>query len=156
MIAAPHTSNWDFPHALFGFWLMGLDLKYFIKDSYTKPFLYGWFFKWTGALGVDRSKRNNLVEHSVNLLKNSKTLVVLVPAEGTRKFVKRWRKGFYQIAMEAKVPISFGYLDYKNKIAGVGNVFQPTGDLEKDMQVIEDFYRNIEGKNPENYNPKIF
>jgi len=155
MIAAPHTSNWDFPFTIFGFWLMDIDLKYFIKDSYTRSPL-GWFFRWTGALGVDRAKQNNLVEHTASMLKGDKNLVILVPAEGTRKRVERWRTGFYQIAMQAQVPISLGYLDFEKKIAGVGDVFMPTGNFEADMQHIEDFYKNIPGKNPELYNPKIF
>ena len=70
MIAAPHTSNWDFPIALAAFWIMGLDVKFFIKDDYTKgPF--GWFFKWTGAVGVDRNKKkNNLTAFAIDLLKH--------------------------------------------------------------------------------------
>ena len=55
MVAAPHTTNYDFPIAIAIFWYMRVDLKYFIKDNYTKG-IFGWFFKWTGAIGVDRSK----------------------------------------------------------------------------------------------------
>jgi len=156
MVAAPHTSNWDFPFAVFGFWLMGINVKFFIKDNYTKPFLIGSIFRWLGALGVDRSKRNNLVEHCVELLTTQKKLTVAVPAEGTRGKVDKWRQGFYQIATQANVPITMAYMDYKKKEAGVARVYHPTGDFEKDMQVFEDFYKNIAGKNPENYNPKIF
>jgi 1-acyl-sn-glycerol-3-phosphate acyltransferase len=155
MVAAPHTSNWDFPFAILGFWYIGLDMKYFIKDSYTKSIL-GWFFTWTGALGVDRSKQNNLVEHTVNLLKTNRNLVILVPAEGTRKRVEKWRKGFYTIATEAGVPISLGYLDFKLKMAGIGQIFEPTGNFEADMQVIQEFYQTKTGKHPELYNPQIF
>jgi len=155
MVAAPHTSNWDFPFAIFGFWYMGLDMKYFIKDSYTKSIL-GWFFTWTGALGVDRTKQNNLVEHTVNLLKANKNLVILVPAEGTRKRVDKWRTGFYSIAQQAGVPISLGYLDYKLKIAGVGQIVTPTGNFEADMHLIQEFYKTKTGKYPELYNPQIY
>ncbi|MGB0177567.1 MAG: glycerol acyltransferase, partial [Owenweeksia sp.] len=42
MVAAPHTSNWDFPFALAAFWKMGVNLKYFIKSEYTRG-LFGWF-----------------------------------------------------------------------------------------------------------------
>lgn len=156
MIAAPHTSNWDFVYAIFGFWLMGLDLKYFIKNAYTKGPM-GWIFRFTGALGVDRSKHNNLVDYSVQQLRNNKgQMVILVPAEGTRKRVEKWRSGFYHIAVQAGVPISLGFLDYKNKIAGIGDVFMPSGNFEVDMQHIEDFYKTIQGKNPELYNPHIY
>jgi 1-acyl-sn-glycerol-3-phosphate acyltransferase len=156
MVAAPHTSNWDFLFAIFGFWIMGIEVRYFIKDTYTRS-LFGWFFRWTGAIGVDRTKRSNgLVDYAIELLKSHEKLVILVPAEGTRKRVERWKLGFYHIAREAGVPISLGYLDYPNKRGGVLKVFQPSGVLEQDMQFIQDTYLTVTGKYPENYNPQIY
>lgn len=156
MVASPHTSNWDFLYAMCAFWYMRVDLKYFIKDSYTRgPF--GWFFKWTGALGVDRSKsNNNLVPYSIELLNSNEQLIVLVPAEGSRKRVEKWKTGFYHIAVGAKVPVCCGYLDYEKKIAGILDVFWPSGDFEKDMHHIQELYRPIKGKFPEKYNPEIY
>lgn len=155
MLAAPHTSNWDIVYALAVYWLEGIDAKFLIKDSYTKGF-FGFFFKWLGAIGVNRSKNNNLVDYSVELFNSSESLVLMVPAEGTRQRVEKWKTGFYHIAKTAKVPVSFGFLDYKQKVAGVGNVYDLTGDFENDMQTIEDFYAEIETKHPELYNKKIF
>ncbi|MCT4623940.1 MAG: 1-acyl-sn-glycerol-3-phosphate acyltransferase [Schleiferiaceae bacterium] len=155
MIAAPHTSNWDFPNALAAFWLMGVDLKFFIKDAYTKS-LFGFIFKWMGALGVTRSKKNNLVNHAVTILNENPGIVILVPAEGTRSWVEEWKKGFYHIATEAKVRICLGYLDYKNKIAGIDQILEPTGNIQSDFEIIEKSYQQWTGKNPEMYNPEIF
>ncbi|MCH8553836.1 MAG: 1-acyl-sn-glycerol-3-phosphate acyltransferase [Schleiferiaceae bacterium] len=157
MIAAPHTSNWDLPYALGGFWLMRLRVKYFIKSMYTKSPV-GFLFKMTGAVGVERGndKKNNLVAASIDYLNTQSAAVVLVPAEGTRKRVERWRTGFYHIALGAKVPISLGYLDYKNKEAGILDVFHPTGNFEADMLHIQEKYRGIQGKYPELYNEQIF
>ncbi len=155
MLAAPHTSNWDIVYALAVYWLEGIDAKFLIKDNYTKSF-FGFFFKWLGAIGVDRKKNNNLVDYSVQLFNTSENLILMVPAEGTRRRVEKWKTGFYHIAKNASVPVSFGFLDYKNKIAGVGNVYNLTGDFETDMQRIEDFYAPIQGKHPELYNKKIF
>lgn len=155
MIAAPHTSNWDFPIALAAFWIMGLDVKFFIKDEYTKG-LFGWFFKWTGAVGVDRNKKkNNLTAFAIDLLQQKK-IVVIVPAEGTRARVEKWRTGFYRIAVEAKVPISLGTLDYKEKFADILDVFMPTGNFEEDMLYIQEQYKVINARFPENYNQQIF
>lgn len=156
MIAAPHTTNWDFPIALGAFWVMGVDLKFFIKDNYTKG-LFGWFFKSLGAIGVNRENRKNgLVQHAVNLLKERKELVIMVPPEGTRKPVDKWKLGFYHIAVTAEVPIGLGYLDYDKKEAGVANVFDPVGIVEQDLKYIQEIYRPIKGKNPEWYNTEIF
>lgn len=154
MVAAPHTSNWDFPFALAAFWMMGIDLKYFIKQFYTAG-LHGYFFKWTGAIGVNQKKHGNLSDYAIRLLKERK-MVVLVPAEGTRKKVDKWRTGFYRIAIEAQVPISLGYLDYAKKEAGVMGAFKPSGIFEEDMAYIEAQYRDITPCHPEDYNPKIF
>lgn len=155
MLAAPHTSNWDIVYALAVYWLEGIDAKFLIKDDYTKGF-FGFFFKWLGAMGVDRAKNNNLVDYSVELFNNSEQLVLMVPAEGSRKWVPKWKTGFYHIANQAQVPVSFGYLDYKKKIAGVGEVYPLTGDFEGDMQKIQDFYSDITAKHPELYNQKIY
>lgn len=155
VIAAPHTSNWDFPFTLGAFWLMGVDLKFFIKDSYTNG-LAGPLFRWFGALGVNREKKNNLVKHAATLLNKYQELAIVIPAEGTRSFVDEWKSGFYHIASEAKVDICLGYLDYKNKEAGIGKLIHPSGDLKNDLEIIEAYYKNYSGKNPEMYNPVIF
>jgi hypothetical protein len=40
------------------------------------------------------------------------------------------------------------YLDYGNKIVGVGPSFIPSGDLKADFEIIRAFYTGIVGKNP--------
>lgn len=156
MIAAPHTTNWDLPFSLAAFWLMRIDVKYFIKDVYTNSW-FGWVFKWTGAVGVSRKNaKNNLVQASIDFLSSAEKIVLLVPAEGTRKRVEKWKSGFYHIAKGAQVPVSLGYLDYAKKEAGILDVFPLTNNWEADMAHIQAAYKPITGKYPENYNPTIF
>lgn len=156
MVAAPHTSNWDFPFALAGFWMMELPVRYFIKDFYTKG-PWGWFFKWTGAIGVNRKKaKNGLTEFAIEQLKKNDPMVILVPAEGTRKRVEKWKTGFYRIAQEVQVPISLAYLDYQKREGGVLTVFEPSWNFEQDMEFIQKQYHGISGKFPEKYNPQIY
>lgn len=135
---------------------MKVDVKYFIKDYYTKG-LFGWFFKWTGAIGVDRKKVNNdLTAFAVELLEKHEELIILVTPEGTRKKVDKWRTGFYRIATTANVPITLSYVDFPDKLAVIAEVYHPTGDFETDMTYIENFYKSRRGKYPENFNEKIF
>jgi 1-acyl-sn-glycerol-3-phosphate acyltransferase len=156
MIGAPHTSNWDMLFSLAGMWAAEYRPKFFIKNDWTDHPLVGWLIRWLGGIGVDRNKRNRLVEYSVEMLNKEKELILLVPAEGTRSRVKQWKKGFYYIARQAKLPVILAYLDYKKKEAGVGKIIELTGDFEKDMTEIENFYKNITAKYPEKYNPQIF
>ncbi len=156
MIGAPHTSNWDIVFSLAGMWAAGYRPRFFIKKEWTDNLFVGWLIKWLGGIGVDRGKRNNLVEHSVEMLNLADELILLVPAEGTRSRVPAWKKGFYHIALQADLPVILAYLDYGKKEAGVGDVLRLTGDFEKDMLKIEDFYKDVTAKYPENYNPEIF
>ncbi len=155
VVCAPHTSNWDFVFAMCFFFVKKVPVQFFIKKSYTKG-ISGAFFKYLGAVGVDRSKSNNLVDFAVSEFERRDSLILLVPAEGTRKRVDRWKTGFYHIAKNANVPVAMGYLDFKKKEAGVKHFFDLSGDFDKDMQQIEDFYKEFTAKFPENYNPKIF
>tara|TARA_B100000768_G_scaffold153648_1_gene149949 strand:+ start:49 stop:603 length:555 start_codon:yes stop_codon:yes gene_type:complete len=152
-VAAPHTSNQDFIFSLGAFWLMRLPLKFLIKDSYTKWYFFG-FFTWLGGIGVNRSQRKDLVSYSVELLKTTNYNLMLSP-EGTRKKVDKWKTGFYHIAKGAGVDISLGYLDYSLKTAGLLDVLNPD-DLEPTLSKVADLYAPIQGKNPENYNIKIY
>ncbi len=156
MIGAPHTSNWDIVFSLAGMWAAGYRPRFFIKKEWIDKPVIGAFIRWLGGIPVDRTKRNNLVQHSVEMLRTSDELMLLVPVEGTRSRVPEWKKGFYHIALQAGVPVVLAYLDYKKKEAGVGGVVELTGNFEEDMIRIENFYKNISAKYPEKYNPQIF
>jgi 1-acyl-sn-glycerol-3-phosphate acyltransferase len=153
MIAAPHTSNFDLIFTLGAFWLMRLPIKFFIKKFYMKWYFFG-VFKWLGAIGVDRSKNGDLVSYATELMKVRNDITLMVPAEGTRRAVDRWKTGFYYIALHSGKSISLGYLDYKKKQAGILEVI-PTDEKDKTFDRIEAVYSSISAKHPEYYNKKI-
>ncbi|QQS46653.1 MAG: lysophospholipid acyltransferase family protein [Acidobacteriota bacterium] len=145
LIAAPHTSNWDFPVMLLA--AFGLRAKAFWigKNSlFRKPF--GALFRWLGGLPVDRSTAHNVVNQASALFNEEDELILAIAPEGTRKKVSSWKTGFYYIALNAKVPIVFGFIDYGRKRTGAGPLLMPTGDIEEDMKVIRAFYGDIRGK----------
>ena len=110
---------------------------------------FGFFFKWLGGVPVDRRDRNNLVAAVVDVLKERDELILIIAPEGTRSRTKRWKTGFYYVALGAGVPILLGYLDFARKRGGILHVFHPTGDIEADMAAIRLHYDGIEGKHPE-------
>ncbi|MCB0432157.1 MAG: acyltransferase, partial [Mangrovimonas sp.] len=69
--------------------------------------------------------------------------------EGTRNKVTTWKTGFYYIALKAKVPIIMFTLDFQNKRNHVSNPFFPSGNIEKDLKIMRDFYDGVIGKIPE-------
>lgn len=155
LVCAPHTSNWDFPFALAAFNIVGLKLNYFIKKSWFF-FPMNLFFKSTGGIPVDRSKKTGMVALMIQVLKESDEMIVAVPAEGTRSWVPKWKTGFYHMATAANVPVLPGFVDFKKKQVGFGPPFQLEGDFESDMSRIQDFFKDKRPKHPNKYNPKIF
>ena len=77
--------------------------------------------------------------------------LVICP-EATRKKTDRWKKGFYLIAEGAKVPVALGFIDYNKKTCGVGGMMTPSGDYDKDLADIWEFYKDIKAKHPERFN----
>jgi len=151
LIVAPHTSSTDFAIGRLACWYMKIDASFLIKKESFKG-LFGLFLKALGGVPVDRDKGSSIVHQVVKLINNSKKICIIITPEGTRKLVKNWKKGYYFIATEAKIPIVFGFVDYAKKSGGVGPTFYPSGDYEKDFEVIANFYRGMKGKHPENFN----
>ena len=151
LIAAPHTSNWDFPVTLMICFALRLKVYWMGKSSLFPPLLGG-IMRWLGGIPVDRSRAGNLVQGTVDAFNKAERLTVIVPPEGTRSKVTHWKTGFYYIAQGAGVPIALGYLDFRKKEGGIGQMFQPTGDIAADMVEIQAFYTGITGKNPGAFN----
>ncbi len=149
MVAAPHTSNWDLLYARAAFFLMGIPVRFTVKKEWVDNPLVGGLMRSLGALAVDRSRNNSLVDGMVKLFNEREELIIMITPEGTRKYQPKWRKGFYFVAQGANVPILLGFLDYKNKEAGVGPAVYPTGDYEADLEKIKAYYRTKTGRYPE-------
>ena len=155
VIAAPHTSNWDFAVGRCFAYIIGISPKYLIKSELFFPILKI-LIKWNGGIPVYRNSKNNIVDQISGLYNSKDKLIIGISPEGTRKKVDRWKTGFYHIAVKANVPIILTKLDYKNKEVGFIDKLKPSGDIEKDLDFIQEKYKDIIGKIPENYNTKIF
>jgi 1-acyl-sn-glycerol-3-phosphate acyltransferase len=148
LIAAPHTSNWDLPYTLMLAFVLRLNVYWMGKASLFRwPF--GPVMRWLGGIAVDRSRSGNLVAASAAALVNADgPTQLVVPPEGTRGKTRHWKTGFYYIALEARVPIVLAFVDYERKVGGLGPLFTPTGDVERDLAQIKRFYAPIKGKRP--------
>ncbi|MFY0608328.1 MAG: 1-acyl-sn-glycerol-3-phosphate acyltransferase [Cyclobacteriaceae bacterium] len=153
MIAAPHTSNWDFVFAISAMDQLGLNPRFTIKKEFNF-FPLGSLIANLGAIWIDRSKtkKGGMTEFMVSLFTNDdQPLTVVVTPEGTRSPNPKWKTGFYYAALEAKMPICLSFMDYDKKVTGVGMCFMPSGNIEDDMKKIMDFYSNVSPKFPENF-----
>ncbi len=150
LIVAPHTSNWDFVIGRLTFWSSRVKIRVLIKKE-VFVFPFGILLRKMGAVPVARGKKNNMVDQVVDLLNQNEKMVVVITPEGTRQLTRKWKKGFYLIAMQAQVPIVLAFIDYRKKTGGVGPILHPTGDFEKDMEFIQNFYKEKSARHPERF-----
>ena len=154
VISAPHTSNWDFLIGRCFAYIKGIKPKYLIKSE-----LYIWplsiLIRWNGGVPVYRKKEKDMVKQVVDRLNKTDEMILGIAPEGTRAKVEKWKTGFYYIAQEAKIPIVLLYMDYTKKEIGYFDVFWPSGNLQNDLNIIQNFYQEVQGKYPEKYNPNI-
>lgn len=147
LIAAPHTSNWDF------IYFLGLTDDLGIKPHFmAKTSLFRWpftnFMLDMGGVPVDRSANKNYVDSMIEEFKRRKEFMLTIAPEGTRGSVKAWKTGFYHIAMGAGVPLVVGMMDYRSKSGGLGPAIWPTGDYVADMKKVAEIYASVTPKYP--------
>jgi len=149
-VVAPHTSNWDFVIGVFARSIAHLGhVKYLAKSSLFKP-PFGWLFRALGGYPVDRSKKNDLVPQVVGYFRNIPGFSIAITPEGTRKRVDRWRTGFYHIAHQAGVPVVLTAFDYPTRRVIFREPFTTTGDKDRDIAFMLDWFRRFKGRHPEN------
>jgi len=152
VVAAPHTANQDGVMLVLTGWILRIRLDWMVKAEITRgPF--GWIIKALGGVPVDRSASFDMVDQMVEQFAKRETLALIVAPEGTRKKRDHWKSGFYWIAHRANVPILCGVIDYQRKVVDMsGEVIQPSGDINADIERIWAQYRGATARYPEKVN----
>jgi len=152
IIVGPHTSNWD---GIFGFAaILGLDAKitFFGKHNLFKQPILGKFLTYMGGIPVDKSKPGSgLTDIAIqNMSKLSGSLLAMAP-EGTRAKTEKLKSGFLRIAHATEGKVFLAAFDFENKKILLDSFFEISGDYERDIAYVREYYTNFQGKYPENY-----
>ena len=148
IMAANHTSNWDFLVFLGTINALGRQVRFIGKHSLFK-WPMGGFMRALGGVPVDRSAPQDLVSQIVEQFEANEDFALIVAPEGTRSRTSDWKTGFYQIALRAGVPIVCAGPDYPTRRGVIGPVIHPTGNYAEDMKPAFAFFRSITPKHPE-------
>ena len=153
LIAYPHTSNWDFLVGILTKWAIGLEVKFWAKDSLFRLPLIGTWMRWVGGVPVDRSGANGMVGSVVKQMQQAPYFWLALAPEGTRSLTAGWRSGFYRVAVQGAVPLGMVYIDYAHKRCGVTQFIWPSGNEDQDMQRIASIYADRIGCRPQLASP---
>lgn len=149
VLALPHTSNVDGVYAIPS--LFALDLKISIMGKHTlfKVPVLAQLLRWMGIIPIDRDNKGSVLQASIDKFKTGEPLFLGLSPEGTRKYTKEWKTGFYYLAVGANVPILPVALDYKTKEIRFMSLVYPTGDILGDLQKIYNQYQGVVPRYPE-------
>ncbi|HEU4647925.1 MAG TPA: 1-acyl-sn-glycerol-3-phosphate acyltransferase [Gemmatimonadales bacterium] len=159
IIVVPHTSNWDFLVGLACGYGAGLLSRwpygFFVKDSLFRGPL-GAALRGLGGIPINRRAPHDVVRKSVEKFATGQRYLLVITPEGTRRRTERWKSGFYHIAREALVPVVPVAFDYGRRECRIGAAMELTGDSERDLESVRQFYAGITAKRPENFGPIRF
>ena len=157
-VVAPHTSSLDFTIGATYLWSCCSNGRVFIKKE-----LFFWplgpILRKLGGISVDRGNhKNDMVGTAVREFAKGEPFSIAITPEATRKPVKRWKKGFYEIARRARVPIVPTYVDFSKKEIGAFDtieLYDKDGNLkyseDEVMQMVRSLYRASIAKHPEKF-----
>jgi len=115
---APHSSNWDFVHAVAAVFTLGLHVSFIGKHTLFRGPL-GRFMTWLGGIPVDRARPDGVVEAVQARFARGGPLWFGVAPEGTRRRGAPFKSGFYRVAQATGVPIVPVYFDYRRRVIGI-------------------------------------
>ena len=147
---APHTSNWDFVLGQLYSYADGVKINFLMKKEWFF-FPLGALFRRLGGIPVNRQKKGSMTDALAETARQSEEFRLCVTPEGTRKSNPEWKKGFYYIALKAGLPILLYGVDYERKLIQCTKVVVPTGDIDREMAEIKEYFKNFRGKHPEQF-----
>ena len=150
IIFAPHTAHIDAFYGKLGFKELGI--KYlFLSKKELFFFPMNLLMKKFGSMAVRGVKGKNAIYQVAEILNQADELNIVISPEGRISKVDDWNKGFYYMALKAKVPIVVGFLDYEKKQMGVKGTIYKLGNYDQVIKQINEMYKDVKGKNPEDF-----
>ena len=150
LIVAPHTSNWDFILFVLTVSVLRLKPSVLIKSTlFVGPL--GWFLRYCGAIPVNRTQANSLVNYIADIYEEREEFVLIITPEGTRSPNPKWKRGFHHVATTAQVPILIAYVDRATKTIGIEGLMEPSDDVDGDIRQLKTFFDSKSGLKPKNY-----
>ena len=118
VVVGPHTSNWDF--------IIGVLVIL--------------------SLPVNRNNPSELFKKINKLTEKSNGYLIAMAPEGTRKKVNKLKSGFIRIANQTNSKILLAGIDFQKKFINLDRFFVPSGDLNDDLQYVQNYFNLYSGK----------
>jgi 1-acyl-sn-glycerol-3-phosphate acyltransferase len=148
IVVYPHTSNWDFLYGVLFRFGTAMPASFLAKDSLFRGPVGTWLRR-IGGIEVNRRSPQGIIERLLGEFSRRSAMWLAIPVEGTRSYTDHWKSGFYHLALAGNLPVALGYIDYATRTVGVDTYVTMSGDEERDMAMMREFYADKRGKRQE-------
>ena len=147
---APHTSNWDFIIGQLFACATGQRSHFLMKKEWFRGPL-GPLMRSLGGVPVHRDKSTSMTDQIAEIARTRDTFCLCITPDGIRKLQPTWKRGFYYIALKAKLPILLYGLDYKKKRIVCTKSVMPTGDIDRELPEIKRYFEQFTARHPKKF-----
>jgi hypothetical protein len=127
-------------------------VNFLAKDSLFRVPLFSRWLRSLGGVAIDRSAANGVVGQLVSLIREhqaqQRAFWIGVAPEGTRRWTQGWKSGFYQVAVQAGVPICLLRIDWGRKTVDLVHTLTLSGDVAQDYQRLAQAFDGVQGFHP--------
>lgn len=148
IVVYPHTSNWDFIVGVLARLAAGLPAQWIGKDTLFRWPLAG-LLRRIGGIPVNRREHTGLIGNLAGELERRPWMWLAIAPEGTRSRTDHWKSGFYRLAVAARVPVGLAFIDYRERVVGLGVYLALSGREHVDLERMRAFYAGKTAKHPE-------
>jgi 1-acyl-sn-glycerol-3-phosphate acyltransferase len=151
LIVYPHTSNWDFIVGLLAKWVMRMPVRWIGKESLFRGLTgatLGRLMRLWGGRPVNRQHASGAVEQLAELMRSEPWFWLALSPEGTRRHQGHLRSGFYHLALAMQVPVGLAFIDFRTRTVGVERFITLSGNPERDLDQLMQFYADKTGRHP--------
>lgn len=152
-VVYPHTSNWDFVVGVLAKWAIGIHVTFWGKDSLFRVPLLGRWMRSLGGVPVDRKAPRGVVAQMAGTLRAAREqdrfMWLALSPEGTRSRTGGWRSGFYQVALQAQVPVALVAFDFGRREIAFRQFLTMGGDAAADIAAIDRAFAGCRGCRPD-------
>ncbi|MCQ2185511.1 MAG: 1-acyl-sn-glycerol-3-phosphate acyltransferase [Bacteroidales bacterium] len=143
VLAAPHTSIWDFVIGFLYYESLGGHLKVMAKkEVFFWPL--GGILRKLGCFPIDRRNPAGTIKNTIKQLEQSSdTCHIALCPEGTRKAIAKWKTGYHTMARGANAPVYLSIIDWGTKTVGIFAKVQLTENARQDTERIQKMYAEM-------------
>ncbi len=150
MLGSPYSGTWSAILSMAVAFKLRTPIYWVGRRGLFKNPLTAALVRYLGGVPAAHKVNESHIAKAVSAFNCHPRLALSLIPEERFKSNNQWNTHFWDIAMQAKVPVIPSYIDSTRKIAGLGAAYHTTGNKSRDIANLQAFYASHRRKYAEN------